>query len=107
MIGCTITDGPTGTSSYLIDIPNGGTVIVRGNTFEKGPKSENHTTAIAIGEEGVNRRTPEITVSDNSYRNDGDFNTFLVWNTTATPAELKNNKFIGAISPLKGDGESK
>jgi hypothetical protein len=47
VIGCTITDGPEGTSSYLIDLPNGGAIIVRDNTLEKGPKSENHATAIS------------------------------------------------------------
>jgi hypothetical protein len=53
VIGCTITDGPDGTSSYLIEAPNGGALIVRGNSLEKGPKSENHKAAIAIGAEGV------------------------------------------------------
>jgi hypothetical protein len=47
VIGCTITDGPDGTSSYLIDVPNGGAITVRDNTLEKGPNAENHTTAIA------------------------------------------------------------
>jgi hypothetical protein len=51
VIGCTITDGPDGTSSYLIEAPNGGALIVRGNSLEKGPKSENHKAAIAIGAE--------------------------------------------------------
>src|SRR5262249_25899839 len=51
--GCTIVDGPDGTSSFLIEIPNGGALIVRDNTLEKGAKSENHTAAIAIGAEGV------------------------------------------------------
>lgn len=36
--GSTITDGPEGTSSYLIEAPNGGTLIVRDNTLEKGPR---------------------------------------------------------------------
>src|SRR5207237_2531676 len=59
VVGCTITDGPEGTSSYLIDVPNGGALIVRDNTLEKGPKSENHTAAIAIGAEGVTHPTPQ------------------------------------------------
>lgn len=104
--GCTITDGPEGTSSYLIDIPNGGAVVVRNNKMEKGPKSGNHTTAIAIGEEGINHRTAEITVTDNDFSNDGSYPTFLVWNMTATPAMLKNNKIAGSVTPLKGDGEA-
>jgi hypothetical protein len=104
VIGCTIADGPDGTSSYLIDVPNGGSITVRDNTLEKGPKAENHTTAIAIGEEGVNRPTPEITITNNNFRNDGDYQTALVWNVTATPAMLKGNKLSGAVIPLKGEG---
>jgi hypothetical protein len=29
-----------------------------------------------------------------------------VWNMTATPAMLKNNKIAGSVTPLKGDGEA-
>ena len=104
VIGSTITDGPEGTSSYLIEAPNGGAVIARDNTFEKGPKSENHNAAIAIGAEGVTQQTPEITITNNSLRNDGDYQTALVWNLTATPAKLTGNKLSGSAIPLKGDG---
>ena len=102
--GCTITDGPEGTSSYLIEAPNGGALIVRDNTLEKGPKSENHKAAIAIGAEGVAQPTPEITITNNNFRNDGNYETALVWNLTATPAMLKGNKLSGSVVPLKGDG---
>jgi len=104
VIGCDIEDGPEGTSSYLIDVPNGGAAIIRDNTLEKGPKSENHTTAIAIGEEGVSHATPEITIANNTLRNDGGYETALVWNVTATPARLTGNKLSGSVIPLKGDG---
>src|SRR6266403_1224579 len=104
VIGCAITDGPDGTSSYLIEAPNGGALIVRDNTLEKGPRSENHTAAIAIGAEGVTNPTPEITVTNNDFRNDGDYQTALVRNITATPATLKGNKLSGSVIPLKGDG---
>src|SRR5215831_8202930 len=104
VIGCTITDGPDGTSSYLIEAPNGGAVIARDNTLEKGPKSENHNAAIAIGTEGVTHPTPEITVADNEFRNDGNYEAALLWNLTATPATLTGNKLSGSASPLKQDG---
>jgi hypothetical protein len=102
--GCTITDGPDGTSSFLIEVSNGGAVIVRDNTLEKGPKAENHTAAIAIGAEGVTHPTPEIVITNNNFSNDGDYDTALVWNVTATPATLKGNKLSGSVIPLKGDG---
>ncbi|HTT81616.1 MAG TPA: right-handed parallel beta-helix repeat-containing protein [Stellaceae bacterium] len=104
VIDCDIEDGPNGTSSYLIDVPNGGSLLVRGNTLEKGPKAENHITAIAIGEEGVTHPTDQILVENNTFRNDGSYPTALLWNVTATPAILKGNKLIGRITPLKGDG---
>jgi Right handed beta helix region len=104
VVGSTIVDGPEGTSSYLIEAPNGGALIVRDNTLEKGPKSENHKAAIAIGAEGVTRPTPEISVTNNNFRNDGDYETALVWNLTATRATLKGNKLAGSVIPLSGDG---
>ena len=103
VIGCTITDGPDGTSSFLIEAPNGGALIVRDNTLEKGPKSENHNAAIAIGAEGVTHPTPEITITNNSLRNDGSYQTALLWNLTATPATLEGNKLSGSVIPLKDD----
>jgi pectate lyase len=105
VIGCTIEDGPNGTSSYLIEAPNGGDVVIRNNTLEKGPKSENHTSAIMIGAEGVDQPTPEILVENNTFRNDGTYNTFLVANMTATEAILKGNKLSGPVKPLRGDGK--
>ena len=104
VVGSTIVDGPEGTSSYLIDLPNGGAIIVRDNTLEKGPKSENHKAAIAIGAEGVTHPTPEITITNNNFRNDGNYETNLVWNLTATRAILKGNKLAGSVTPLDGDG---
>jgi hypothetical protein len=105
VIGCDIADGPNGTASYLIDAPNGGTLVVRDNKLEKGPKAANHTTAIAIGEESVTLPTKEILIENNVLRNDGEYKTLLLWNVTATPAMLKGNKLIGPVTALKGDGE--
>ena len=105
VIGCDISDGPNGTASYLIDISNGGSLLVRDNTLEKGPKAENHTAAIAIGAEGVTQPTKEILIENNTFRNDGDYRPALVRNVTATPAILNGNKLSGSITPLNGDGE--
>jgi hypothetical protein len=105
VIGSTIEDGPNGTASYLIEAPNGGTVIVRNNTMEKGPKAENHTSAIMIGSEGVDQPTREITIENNTFKNDGEYETFFVANMTATEAMLKGNKLSGPVKPLRGDGQ--
>lgn len=105
IVGCTITDGPNGTASYLIELPNGGSLVLRDSTLEKGPKADNRSTAISIGAEGVSQPTREITVTNNKFTNTGRYRTFFVNNLTATEAVLKNNKLSGQIDPLKGDGE--
>ncbi len=101
----TFVDGPTGTASYMIEAPNGGSVVVRNNSFDKGPKSENHTGAIVIGMEGVNQATREIKIENNVFKNSGNYPTFFVVNMTATDAMLKGNKISGQVQPLRGDGE--
>ena len=105
VIGCEMRDGDTGTASYHIDISNGGSVVVRDTTMQKGPKSENRTGAIVIGAEGVTQPTREITIENNTMINTGSYQTFMVVNLTATGAMLKGNKMVGQAQPLKGDGE--
>lgn len=101
---CTLIDGPTGTASYMIDVPNGGALVVRNSTLEKGPKSDNHTGAIVLGMEGITQPTREITIENNTFRNAGNYPTFFVVNLSATEAMLKNNKISGQAQPLRGDG---
>jgi hypothetical protein len=67
VVGCAIQDGPDGTASYEIEIPNGGSVVVRGNAMEKGPKTDNHSGVIVIGAEGVTQPTGEITIENNTF----------------------------------------
>lgn len=104
VIDCTIEDGPDGTSSYLIELPNGGALLARGNTLEKGPNSQNHTAAIMIGSEGITQATRDVVIQNNTFRNDGDYNTFLLDNISAADAQLVGNKISGAAKPLQGDG---
>ena len=101
---CTILDGADGTSSYAIEAPNGGALLVRGNQIEKGPKTGNKGTAISIGAEGALQPTPEIVVEGNRFRNAGDFATAFVTNLTETAAVLKDNALSGMVTPLKGMG---
>jgi hypothetical protein len=105
VIGSTISDGEEGTASYLIEAPNGGSLIVRGNKMQKGPEAENHSSAIMIGSEGVTQPTREITIENNTFRNDGSWQTAFVNNLTATEAMLKGNTLSGRVTPLSGDGK--
>ena len=99
-----IQDGRTGTSSFLVDISNGGSLIMLNNVLQKGPESSNHSAAIVIGAEGVTQPTGEIIVSGNRFTNDQSRETIFVRNLTATEAVLKGNTFNGPVKPLSGDG---
>lgn len=104
VIDSDLQDGPNGTSSYQIEVPNGSSVIVRGCTIQKGPKGENHNGAIVIGAEGVIQPTRAIIVENNRFRVDGEYSSFLVYNQTATEALLKDNRLSGPAQPLHGEG---
>jgi hypothetical protein len=104
LVGNTITDGPEGTASYLIDIPNGGSIVARDNTMEKGPMAENRSTAVSIGAEGVTHATREIVFENNTFVNAGNYDTIFVSNFTATEAVLRGNHVSGRVKPLRGDG---
>jgi hypothetical protein len=105
VIDCTIEDGPTGTASYLIDFPNGGTLLVSGNIMHKGPHAENPTTAIAIGLEGIKLPSRSIEIRNNRFASDVPGGTRFVWSVAETPAMLSGNRLTGAVTPLVGPGE--
>jgi hypothetical protein len=64
-----ITDGPTGTASYSIDLPNGGVVSLANDQIEKGPMAENEVM-ISYGEEGNIVANSALTVSNTVLVND-------------------------------------
>ncbi len=87
----------SGTGSYEIDLPNGGTSYVIGNLIEQGPQSQN-STIVTYLEEGVNVMNPgmDLYVINNSIVNDLSSGTFVNIGTADTvPAVIKNNIFVG------------
>jgi len=104
VIDSDIEDGPDGTGSYEIDIPVGGDLVVRNTTMVKGPHAENHKYAITIAEDQQVQPTREILIENNTFRNEGDWETIFVNNGTATEAILRGNKLSGKVKPLQGDG---
>jgi hypothetical protein len=95
-----IEDGAHGTSSYLIDIPNGGNLLIQGNTMEKGAHTSNPAAAISIGSEGVKNPTASLIVRGNTFRSDVATKTIFVRDSTTATVELVGNNFSGDIEPL-------
>jgi hypothetical protein len=103
VIGCDIADGPDGTGSYLIEAPNGGALVVRGNRLAKGPRAGNRA-AIAIGTEGVDQPSAAPLIEDNTFHNEGMRWMVFVRNDGSLPATLLGNALTGAVTPLAGPG---
>ena len=99
-----IEDGPTGTSSYLIETPFAGDLLVEGNTLEKGPNSSNPEVAISIGIEAVKNPTASLIIRHNRFRNDLPQQTIFVRNSTRVPAQLVGNTVTGNVRMLDGPG---
>lgn len=104
LINNDIADGPDGNSSFLVDISNGGDLLMQGNRLEKGPHSENRETAVAIGFEGMKNPTRTLIIRGNSFTNDMPTATHFVSNRTSTPVALSANQFHGHTTPLAGRG---
>jgi hypothetical protein len=65
-----IEDEADGTASFLVDVPNGGALVMRNNVLEKGARTSNSSAAVVIGEEGVVQPSPELLISGNRFTND-------------------------------------
>lgn len=100
-----ILDGPESRVSYLVDIPDGGALLLAGSRLRKGPRSGNAGTAIAIGFEGARQATPSLVVRGNLFENLMPRGTVFVANRSATEAALSGNALRGRVTPLTGPGE--
>jgi hypothetical protein len=89
-----ISDENTGTSSYAIDIPNGGRSYIIGNVIQKGPRSEN-SSVIAYGEEGATNEFQELYFVNNTVVS--NFGKGLFLNIYGSPRVVSviNNVFAG------------
>jgi len=88
-------DGPTGTASYSIDLPNGGEATIVNSQIEQGPKSQN-PNIIAFGEEGDLHPKSKLTVENSLIENDlPSPSAYGVWNATPVPARIVNSKIYG------------
>jgi hypothetical protein len=99
-----IIDGPRGRSSYLVDIPNGGGLVLTGNELRKGPETGNRSAAVVIGAEGASNPAAPIEVTGNRMTNLMGQMTVFVRNRTTTPAVLAGNTLTGPLVPLEGSG---
>jgi hypothetical protein len=91
-------DGPTGTSSYLNDFPNGGKVFLRGNLYQKGPNADN-PNAISYGAEGLSNATKTLEMVHNTVAITRSGGAFISVANGTTSVKLTANLFAGTGNP--------
>ena len=69
----------SGSSSYSIDLPNGGNAVITGNIIEQGVNNQNHTIN-AYGEEGSLHAGTGVTFANNVVVNDDSGGKGPLWN---------------------------
>ena len=90
-----VVDGPTGTASYSIDLPNGGEATIIDSQIEQGPKSQN-PNIVAFGEEGNLHPGSRLIVQGSLIENDLQSpSAYGVWNAGPNPARIANTKVYG------------
>jgi hypothetical protein len=99
-----IEDGATGSSSYLIELPDGGDGEIVNNVLQKGIHSSNKEAAISIGTEDARNRTHSLVIRGNKFTSDLPDPVFFVRNFTQTQARLTDNTLTGRVTALEGPG---
>jgi hypothetical protein len=99
-----IMDEVTGTSSYAIDLPNGGLSYLIGNLIQQGLGTDN-SLIISYGSEGLINDTNELYMINNTMVNDRSAGAFIRISEGIKKAKIINNIFAGPGTVLIGRGE--
>ncbi len=98
-----IMDEKDGTSSYAIDVPDGGLTYIIGNLVQQGPDTEN-STIISYGAESLSHPVNNLYIVNNTIVNDRSTGTFIYVNRGSS-AKIVNNIFSGNGPILSGPAD--
>ncbi len=91
-----------GSSSFAIDIPEGGVTTISGNRIFQGPATQNNKL-VAYGEEGLPFGNNSMLVSNNVFTNSAP-NATGIYDPKCIPIQLTNNTFQGVATPVDPSG---
>ena len=99
-----LTDNEAGSSSYNIDLPDGGEALIVGNVLQQSGHTEN-PTMVSFAAESSQGAEDHLDVAHNTFYNMW-LNGVFVDNHGSSPAILVNNILAGAPAMvLRGPGE--
>jgi hypothetical protein len=89
-------------TNYMIDLPNGATGRIAGNTFVQGTGKENYSTLIAIAAEGAERSSAGLTIENNSATLAPGFEwrTTFIGEWSDDPLVVRDNRLADGIALL-------
>lgn len=96
-------DGPSGTASYSIDLPDGGRDTITGNVIEKGPATQNNNI-IHFGGEGIPYAGSALNITGNDFINDLGASAVAVLNQTTLEVSITGNIFDNFATARLADG---
>ena len=83
-----------GSTSFAIDLPNGGVVRISGNQIIQGGETGN-SILVAYGEEGLRYSNNSVDLSGNSFKSSGVAGAIGVFDPHCIPIRLRSNTFSG------------
>ena len=98
-----IADGPDGTASYFLELPDGGDLLMLNNKLQKGPKATSKRVVL-IGAESPGDPGSSQAASGNTLIDDGAGVEALVVNWGAANPVLSRNTLPAGVTPLTTSG---
>ncbi|HJU17324.1 MAG TPA: hypothetical protein VJ770_12770 [Stellaceae bacterium] len=86
-----------GSSSFAIDLPNGGVATISGNQIVQGAAAQNHNM-VAYGEEGLPYGNNSALVSSNTFTSTAGWNATAILDPPCVTIELSGNTFQGVTT---------
>jgi len=94
-------DTPGNRVSYLIDVPNGGDLVLRSSTLRKGPDHGNPEAAVVHGAEGRRHATRELVLVGNRFDNLQPRGTVFFRLYGEGEPVLRDNVLAGPVTPFQ------
>jgi Right handed beta helix region len=99
-----IGDGATRANGYLVELPNGGSLVMRDNRLRRGSSSAERNTAVRIMAGMGAQPVRELEFVHNHLKNDTGAPLLFVSNWTNASAQMKGNAYDGDVTPVSRRG---
>lgn len=92
-----------GSTSYAVDVPNGGVATISGNQITQGAATQNERM-VDYGEEGLTYSNNNLLLVGNSFVNSGVPNAIAIGDPPCVKAQLSRNNFQGVGTHISPSG---